>query len=310
MSHKPKNKIVSALETWFLKNLGLIFRILPHRLALKHGANLALFFHDTVGIRKKHAIKELLTCFPEKDEKWARQQTRGVYRHFGKMMAEMYRIPHFIRWGFGGSTVLDEDSEKIMRECVERGKGTFIVSGHMGNWETAGALACYMGFPIDFLVGRQSNSGVEELLDVYRRMSGIEIIKAVDAGKGILRSLRKNRMVAVMIDQDARKHGVFVPFFNRLSSTPRGVARFAVKMKPSLVFMHTYRRPDDKIAVKILPVEFEYSGDNEKDIYDLTAKMTAMLEGFIRENPDQWLWLHRRWKTAPPEENSTVYKKA
>jgi len=295
-----KNKYVSALETGALKAVSGIFRIVPHKTALKMGSGIALFFHDVVGIRKEHAARELLKSFPDKDEQWAKETTRGIYRHFGKVMAELSRIPLMINGNFDDGVEIDADSVKILDDTMAKGKGAFIVSGHFGNWETAGALAADLGYPVDFLVGRQSNSGVEELLDRYRKSAGLGIIKAADAGKGILRSLRKNRMIAVMMDQDARHHGVFVPFFGRLASTPRGVGRFAVKVKPSIIFMHTYREKNDKICIKLHSIDYDYCGDNEKDIYELTKLITEKIEECVRLHPDQWLWLHKRWKTAPP----------
>ncbi len=309
MAKGKKNRVLAALEVALVTVIANVIRYMPYRMTQSFGAGLAEFIHNVIGIRKKHAISELLKAYPDKDEAWAANITKKVYRHFGMVAVEMAMTPQLVKTNFKNRLMMDDCCLKLLDEGLEHGKGMLIVSGHLGNWEMSGAAAAHNGYPVNYIVGNQSNSAIEEIMDKYRRMSGIKIIKKLDAGRAMLKVLRSNEACAVMIDQDARKHGIFVPFFGRPASTPLGVARFACKLDSTVLMMHTWRDEKNIIHVKLEKVEVPNSGDKDQDIYDLTANMTKMLEGYIRQNPDQWLWLHRRWKTAPPE-NGVQYTKS
>lgn len=189
--------------------------------------------------------------------------------------------------------------EETIIKGLEAGRGLVCFSGHLGNWEYAGAWGANRGYAINFVVAKQANPGIEDLIDQYRKSSGINIIKKQDAAKDVIRALRRNELVAIMIDQDAGRHGVHVDFFGRPASTPRGAALFAIKMKAPLVFMRTRRGKDGRIYTQFIEVEKPDTGDRDRDVYELTQTMTTMLEESIREVPEQWLWLHRRFKTKP-----------
>lgn len=302
MAKGTKNKFQAALEMALARSFCSMLQRMPLERARRFGGSIGTFFHDVIGVRKKHAIQELLKAFPEQTETWAKKTTRNLYRHFGMLAVEMLHTPRIVKNNFAEGLVVDPEVDRLLKKAFEKGKGAVIASGHLGNWEIAGAYPPSQGYPVHFVVGEQSNSGIEALLDEYRNASGIQVIKRREAGKGILRALRKNEIVALMIDQDARKHGVFVPFFGRSASTFKGVGTFALKMDPTVLMMHTWRRDDLRIGVTLEEIEVKRTGDFDHDLEVLTAEMTAKLEGYIRLHPEQWLWLHRRWKTKPPTE--------
>jgi KDO2-lipid IV(A) lauroyltransferase len=127
---------------------------------------------------------------------------------------------------------------------------------------------------------------------------GVEIIYTRDAGRGAVKHFRRGRMIAFLSDQDARGKGVFVPFFGQAASTPRGAAVYALRMKLPMIFVSCLRRADGifEVDFRQVPLEPEWTLC-EEDIRALTARYTAMLEGEIRRHPEQWFWMHRRWKT-------------
>jgi KDO2-lipid IV(A) lauroyltransferase len=159
-----------------------------------------------------------------------------------------------------------------------------------------GAMAARSGIPVTFVVTTQSNRKIEQMVDRIRLGAGIEIVKRKDAIRGVLSALKRNRCVALLIDQDAHEEGAFVPFFGRLASTPRGPAVFHLRTGAPLVFVQSTRLPGERYRVEFRQVDS--SGTEDAD--EITARMTAMLEAAIRETPEQWFWMHRRWKTLPP----------
>lgn len=278
-----------------------LINLLPYRKAQRLGGNIGVFAHDLLKVRVDHAKRELLTCFPDKTEEWAAKTVREVYRHFGTLAVEqalMAKLEPVIE----KYVHIDDAGLALLTELQERGKGTFVVSGHFGNWELPMTRTVKWGVNLSGVSGHQANVGIDKLIDDNRREAGVQMIKRGEAGKGTVKALRNNRAVAVMIDQDAGTHGVFVPFFGRLASTTRIIASLSRRLDPSVIIMETWRDEVGDIQVRFHPIEVLKTDNEERDIYEMTATMTTKIEEIIRKRPEQWLWLHRRWKTRPPEE--------
>jgi len=184
----------------------------------------------------------------------------------------------------------------VLQDALKEGRGGIAFSGHFGNWEIMGALVSRCGIPVTFVVTSQTNRRVEEMIDGYRRSAGIEIVKPRGAVRGVVSALRRNGLVAIMIDQDARDDGTFVPFFGKLASTQYAPAVFHLRTGAPLIFARCIRLPGERYHIRLS--RFDDAGCTDPDV--LTARMTATLEAAIRETPEQWFWMHRRWKTRPP----------
>ena len=183
-----------------------------------------------------------------------------------------------------------------MDQAVAGGKGGIVVSGHLGNWEIVGATCARLGYPVSFVVTTQRNKLVQEWLDKVRRRAGIEIIPRKQAIKGVLSALQRNRIVAILIDQDAHDEGVFVPFLGKLSSTPRGPAVFHLRTSAPLIFMSSYRLPNEKYRFKLENVNISPEAGQQ----EIMALLNSKLDQAVRVAPEQWFWMHKRWKTPPP----------
>lgn len=274
--------------------LGSFLALLPRRARTAFGScvgQLAYF----IGIRRKVTEQNLALAFPNLPPKGVKTTAACVYRHFGTVAASFTSIPRLKpedvnQWIF-------IEGLEILDQAVSEGKGGLFYSGHLGNWEIMGAIAARLGYPVTFVVARQSNREVEALIDHYRESAGIEIVKRADAVKGVLSALKRNRLVAIMIDQDAHEDGAFVPFFGQLASTPRGPAVFHLRTGSPLIFAHSVRLPKDKYRIRFTRTDTTSFPDADS----LTAHMTRRLESAIRETPEQWFWMHRRWKTSPPK---------
>jgi KDO2-lipid IV(A) lauroyltransferase len=196
---------------------------------------------------------------------------------------------------------MDTEELSVIEEALRENKGVIFASGHFGNWEWLGGALSVKGWAMTYVVTAQSNPFADRWLSDMRRSLGAEIVYKKDAVRGVIRALKNNRVIAMLNDQDAHESGVFVPFFGRLASTPRGVAVFHLKTGCPVVFGKTIARKDGKYQIHLERLRFDnLTGNREQDEYLIMTKITARLEEEIRHNPEQWLWLHRRWKTKPP----------
>ena len=270
-----------------------LFRWLPRRLRASVGIFLGQVIYY-LGIRRSVTEKNLAAAFPSLPAKGVRNTARRTFRHFGSVAASLSVIPQLKPTDEGKWIYANEFS--VLKEALQEGRGCLVFSGHLGNWELMGAMASVCSIPATFVVTTQRNKRVEGMVNNIRRSAGIEIVKRREAARGVLSALKRNRCVALLIDQDAHEDGAFVPFFGRLASTPRGPAVFHLRTGAPLVFASCVRLPGERYRIDFDRLNTRGITDPDK----LTALMTARLEQAIRETPDQWFWMHRRWKTRPP----------
>ncbi|HEX7344648.1 MAG TPA: lysophospholipid acyltransferase family protein, partial [bacterium] len=251
-------------------------------------------------VRTAVARDNLTQAFPSLDQRRIRQIAHGCYRHFGALMAEFARLPRLSRKNL--FDLVDLEGLNVLDAARAAGRGGIVVSGHFGNWELMGASVAVLGYPVSYVVTRQENELVERQMDHLRRRASIDLIKRRDATKGVLKALRENRLVAILSDQDAHEAGAFVPFFGRVASTPRGAAIFALRTGAALIFAESYRQGRGKLKIILELIRMnDLSADHGEAVHELVRRFTARLEEAVRQHPEQWFWMHRRWKTKPPE---------
>jgi len=291
------NSTRAKLELLAVRGIEAIFRALPLRAARGVGAGLGGLV-GLLGIRKQVALDQLNLALPELSDTERRKIVNGVYRSFGKTLAEFSRLPLLNPQNI--NSLMEFHGLDVMRAAIAEGKGVIGVSGHLGNWEWMGAGTALSGIPLTYIVASQTNRLIEERMDSLRKGCGIEIVNRTDnAAKGTLRALRNGHLVAILCDQDAHEDGVFVPYFGRLASTPRGAMVFALRTGSPVFFTEgirigqTFRVTYERMDMSDLPE------DHEAAVTEGMARITARLEKSVRAFPDQWLWLHRRWKTRP-----------
>lgn len=291
-------KLISRIEYLLISLFAWLFRRLPVGMARNFADGIALIASKVLKIRRDVALDNLKHAFPEKPDTELNSIYHSCWRHFLRLGAEMARLPRFNK-NFMDKWITFEQ-ENVIDSVLRQGKGAIIVSGHIGNWEWMGGGISILGYPISCVVTSQTNPLAEQWLDRMRMSTGIEIINRRDAVKGILKALKQNRVVAIMCDQDAGDAGIFVPFFNRPASTPRGPALFHLKTGAPIVYGFAPREKDNRIWVRFELAEFAgLTGMRSKDVEIIMREMTSRLEREVRSYPEQWLWLHRRWKTQP-----------
>ena len=224
-----------------------------------------------------------------------------MYAHAGLAFVEMLRYPLLSEADFRAIATRVEGLEHIAAARA-RGKGVVLLTGHFGAFDLSGAVAARAGQPVHFLVRAQSNPLVDRELQARRRALGVEVGKHGIGVREAIRVLRANGCVALVADQDAGRRGAFVPFFGVPASTPKGPAELCVRTGAALLPGYLCRNLDGTYEGRILPpIEPPVTGDDDADVLALTARHVALLEEWIRARPEQWLWTHRRWKTAPPK---------
>ncbi len=254
-----------------------------------------------LGIRRNVVDENLRLAYPEKNDSWIAGVTRAAYEHLGREAVAMMRLSKLDAPAVIERTVLVGWDQ--MEGALSEGRGLLLVTGHYGNWEIAAAAVAARGVPIAAIVRRQGNRLVDQRLHELRRSLGVETIYQSQAPSRVPRVLRANGVVGIVGDQDARRSGIFIPFFGRPASTHRGPALFALRLNAPVFSCIARRLPGSKVRYEIAGerVDVTRTGDLEADVTTLTAELALRLERQIRPAPEQYFWFHKRWKTRPPE---------
>lgn len=290
MRHRVEYALVRALE-------GAV-STLSEGAADAFGARLGAAVYR-LGLRRRVVEDNLRRAFPGADGAWLEEVARGAYRHLGREAAAMLRLARLDPAAVVARTIPRGWEE--LQGALAEGNGAILFTGHYGNWEIAAATVASRGVPVAAIVRRQGNARVDRRLDETRRRLGIETVSQREAPSRIPRILRRNGVVGIVGDQDARGAGILVPFFGRPASTHRGPALFALRFGAP-VFACVARRlpgPGVRYEVSGSRVEVPRTGDLDADVRTLTERLTARLEAEIRVAPEQYFWFHRRWKSAP-----------
>jgi KDO2-lipid IV(A) lauroyltransferase len=312
-SHAPLHTRYNSLVQQKLEYaaLWLVLKMigaLPRPVARFVGARTAAFlFLLRPGLRAA-AEENLQLAFPEWNEKQRRATIRGMVRQLGWMAAEFARFPKYTKNNLE-RTVLIEGFENFA-VAQEKGKGVLFLTGHMSAWEMAPFAQALYGNPLHFLVRPIDNPRVDALITKYRCAHGNQPIDKNQSARAVLKVLAANGTVGILADQNTQTtEGVFVDFFGIPACTTAGLARFALHTDAAVLpgFIH-WDSPTRKYRLCFEPaVELVRTGDDATDIRENTQRFTKVIENYVRRYPDQWLWVHRRWKTRPDGE-PPVYK--
>jgi KDO2-lipid IV(A) lauroyltransferase len=224
---------------------------------------------------------------------------RNTFEHFGIMALEVCRLAFLEKEELLGWITIE--GEEHFWKALAQGRGLLLLTGHLGNWELLGLVASVRGRPISVVARPADNPALEAELLRLRSRFGNRVIYKKAALKEALKELKTGGVVAALIDQNvASKEGVFVEFFGRLACTSPILALLALKTSAPVVPAFALRMPEGKYRVVVEPpVEIERTGNLDRDVVEATQKFTTIIEQYVRRYPDQWLWMHRRWKTRP-----------
>jgi Kdo2-lipid IVA lauroyltransferase/acyltransferase len=269
------------------------------------GGRIASLGYRPLGIRRAVVEQQIAASFPEFTPQRVAEVARAAYASLGRTSIEAALLPAFDRSGIIG-LFEGEDGWDHIPATLARGRGLLLVSGHLGNWELAGAYIAARGVPIHAVARGQANPLFDRWLTETRSRLGMRIVHDSQAVRQVPRAIRANEAAAMLVDQaGAGLASSWVPFLGRLAKTPRGPAVFALRLDAPVVFATAIRQPGGRYRMVCEPVEFTRSGDREADIDTIVRAYTATLERWVRRVPEQYFWHHRRWKHQPPESQRT-----
>ena len=257
--------------------------------------------------REKRNIRaNLEIAYPDLSQQQRTTLMLGCARHFGDLLAEAAWLSRAT--GAEVEAICSVDGLEHINHALDEGRGVVFATAHCGNWELLSARLPIAGIPLTSAVRQLDDPRVDALLRSLRCRFGTEIIpRGPSAGRRLFRALRNNRTIGLLIDQDIKKvPGVFVPFFGRPAWTPSGAATLAIRLDCPVVPGFIHRRPDGTHHTVIHPpLPTPNTGTLEDQVLELTAAATSAIEDQIRAYPEQWVWMHRRWRTRPSADVET-----
>jgi len=273
---------------------------LPRRWALALGRGLGRTLADLDERHVAIAVDNLRRSFPGWDAPRLWRTARAVYAHFGEVLVDLIWLSER-----GREEILsrvDVVGAEHVRAAYAAGRGVLYPTGHFGHWELHAVVHGWVFEPVSVVARALDNPALDARLVRFRTLSGNDVIYKQHAVARVLRALKQNRGVAILIDQNVQLgEGIFVEFFGRPASTTTLVAALAVKTGCAVVPVRSEFLPRERVRLIYEPLEWKASGDRQADIHALTQQLTSRIEGWIRVTPERWLWMHRRWKTRPPE---------
>ena len=276
---------------------------LPRRLAIKAGYAVGALAYLVLPHLRRHAEINLRIALPELDDRQRNRIKRNVFRNLGRLLGEISQFPRLNRENI--QSIVTYDGLDHYLDAVSRGRGVILLTGHIGAWELSVFAHSVYGYPMSFLKRNVDNPLVEELAERYRSRFGNRSIDKRNSVREILKTLKSGAVVGILADLNAaREEGVFVDFFGIQACTTAGVATLA--LRTGAVVLPGYLIWDEKARIHRLhfepPVETIETGNQKEDVIANSGRYTKVLESIISRYPDQWLWIHRRWRTRPEGE--------
>jgi KDO2-lipid IV(A) lauroyltransferase len=276
---------------------------LPRPLARLTGIALGWLVY-LLHLRLRHVgMRNLALAFPEKSRPARARILRGVFTSFGRQLGEVCLFPEYTKENV--SKVVVYDGFENFERALARGKGVLFLTAHLGGWEISAFAHSLQGHPLRVVMRPLDNQYLDRLTREYRGMHGNTMVDKDDFVRGLLSAMKAGEVVGLLMDTNMTPpQGVFVDFFGIPACTASGLARIALRTDAAVIpgftiwdpVLRKYRLRFDP------PVNLIRTGDDEADALANTAKFTKIIEDYVRRYPDQWLWVHRRWKTRPPGE--------
>jgi Lauroyl/myristoyl acyltransferase len=275
-------------------------RALSWESACRIGAKLGALGYRPLGIRKRVVERQIAAAFPAMSQEEVIGLARASYEHLGRSAIETALLNSLGRDGIQ-RLVETVDGWELIEEVMAARKGAVLVTGHIGNWELAGAYVAARGIPLDAIVRGMANPLFDAYLNHTREEIGMTVVHDSEAVRRTPRSLRGGRAVAFVADQGVLGlASTFVPFFGRPAKTPRGAAVFALRFDVPVLFVVALRKPNGCYRLVVERIETDKTGDKDRDVDAIVARYTEHLEKWVRVVPAQYFWQHRRWRRQPP----------
>jgi KDO2-lipid IV(A) lauroyltransferase len=291
-----RHRIEYAAAWLIVKFVGALPRPLARAAGIALGW-ITYFFHRRL---RWVGMRNLALAYPEKSRAERARILRGVFTSLGRQLAEVCLFPKYTHENIG--TVVVYDGFENFERAVARGKGVLFLTGHLGGWELSAFAHSLYGHPLHVVMRALDNPYLDQLSRQYRTMHGNSMIDKDEPVRALLSAMKAGETVGILMDTNMTpQQGVFVNFFGIPACTASGLARIALRTDAAVVPGFTiWDQSLGKYRLRFdPPVELVRTGSDESDIVANTQKFTSIIEEYVRQYPDQWLWVHRRWKTTP-----------
>jgi KDO2-lipid IV(A) lauroyltransferase len=291
------------LEYWLVVGVARCLGLAPRGVARLLAGMLALLVYGLMGRLRRVGVRNLEMALPELPAKARKKILRGVYRHLGWQLVEFCRMARYTPENTR-DWLRTEGLEHYLA-ARDRGKGVLIVTGHLGAWELSSFYHSLMGHPMGMVIRRLDNRRLDALVNGIRCLHGNTVLHKDDFGRGLLTAMHVGGTVGILMDTNMTPpQGAFVKFFGMEACTATGLAHVARKTGAAVLpgFM-LWEPAEQRYVLRFGPeIEIPRTDDVAADIVAGTQLCTSAIEAWVRRYPDQWLWIHRRWKTRPAGE--------
>lgn len=291
-----RRKLEYAAAWPFIKILGLMPRPVARAFAIAIG-RVVYLLHFRL---RQVGMRNLAMALPAKSETERARILRGVFTSLGRQLAELCQFPKYTKDNVDDVVVYD--GLENYEQAYARGKGVLFLTAHFGGWELSAFTHSLHGHWLHVVMRPMDNEYLDQMLQSYRTMHGNKVVPKDEFVRGLLAAMKAGETVGILMDTNMTPpQGVFVDFFGIPACTASGLARIALRTDAAVVPGFTiWDESLGKYRLRFDPaVELVRTGDLEADIVANTQKFTKVIEDYVRKYPDQWLWVHRRWKTRP-----------
>jgi len=291
-----RRKLEYAAAWPFIKILGILPRSLSRAFAIAL-SQIVYVLHVKL---RRVGMRNLAMALPEKSEAERARILRGVFTSLGRQLAELCQFPRYTLENV--ERVVVYDGLQNYQQAYARKKGVLFLTAHFGGWELSAFTHSMYGHWMHVVMRPMDNQYLDRLLQSYRMMHGNKVVPKDDFVRGLLAAMKAGEVVGILMDTNMTPpQGIFVDYFGIPACTASGLARIALRTDAAVV--PTFTIWDEKLRKYRLrfdaALELVRTGELEADIVANTQKFTKVIEDYVRQYPDQWLWVHRRWKTRP-----------
>ncbi len=297
----------------FVYGIVMLLAVLARRLSLESvyrlGEKVGVWLYECVKLRRQLVETNLRLAFPEKSDTERSRLARQVYVEQAQSLLEVMRAP-LIRSKADAEQIFEVENLALAEHCYAEGKGAVVVSAHFGNWELAAMCWALLAKPCVIVYKPFSNKWLEKQMLAWRTLSGNEFISMNDAPKLGLRRLREGKFLVLLSDQAAHSDDYFTTFLGRQSAIFLGAAVFALRTKVPMMLSMARRIGVGRHRLELSEIKTDDLVFSPDSIKLLAERYTRAIEDYIRRYPEQWFWLHNRWKRTPPQKTEPTITEA
>jgi KDO2-lipid IV(A) lauroyltransferase len=298
-------KLQTIVEYASARSVLTALGLMPPRIAIALGRAMGRIAYASARNLRRTGERNLELAFPEKSERERTEILRSCFRSLGRELGVFSQFSTATPQSLLSLT--DCEGLEHLEAAKAQGRGVILFTGHLGAWELTSFALSVLGHPLSFLVRRIDNPKVERLVDESRTRFGNKTLDKLSAARSMVKILRAGETLGLLLDLNTLEdEAIFVDFFGIPASTNFMVAKLALRTQAQIIpIFAPWEEEREKFVLRMQqPVFIEVGGNEEEDVLRLTAKLSLVVEEYVRRYPDQWLWIHKRWKTRPPGEPS------